>query len=202
MVLSFARVSWTLLWLASTQSTFLKFFRCSRFSEVDSKYLTKLSKWKKFVVYFWLRSHGKGQNFRPVENFVRFGVAFTQNHLAVRKFRRLRHLKFRVNRAKILNRPVWTKGQVRFFDSSEKSSCDVWTYPHTMKWMLRALWLHVNYDLIGYSRHTDGEVDFFLRQQYCLPWFVIYSVYSTNRFNVAVRLFTSQIDFYPTKRVL
>ena len=114
-VLSFARVSWTLLWLASTQSTFLKFFRCSRFSEFDSKYLTKPSKWKKFVVYFWLRSHGTGQNFRPVENFVRFGVAFTRNHLAVRKFRSLRHLKFRVNRAKILNRPVWTKGQVRFF---------------------------------------------------------------------------------------
>ena len=29
--------SWTLLWLASTQSTFLKLFRCSRFSELDSK---------------------------------------------------------------------------------------------------------------------------------------------------------------------
>ena len=31
------RRSWTLLWLASTQSTFLKLFRCSRFSELDSK---------------------------------------------------------------------------------------------------------------------------------------------------------------------
>ena len=37
MVLRFACISWTLLWLASTQSTFLKFFGCSRFSEFDSK---------------------------------------------------------------------------------------------------------------------------------------------------------------------
>ena len=36
MVLRFACVSWTLLWLASTQSTFLEFFRCSQFSEFDS----------------------------------------------------------------------------------------------------------------------------------------------------------------------
>ena len=35
----FACVSWTLLWLASTQSTFLKFFRCSRFSEFDSYWI-------------------------------------------------------------------------------------------------------------------------------------------------------------------
>ena len=35
--LRFACVSWILLWLASTQSTFLKFFRCSRFFEFDSK---------------------------------------------------------------------------------------------------------------------------------------------------------------------
>ena len=33
----FACVSWTLLWLASTQSTFQTFFRCSRFSEFDRK---------------------------------------------------------------------------------------------------------------------------------------------------------------------
>ena len=38
--LRFTRFSWTLLWLASTQSTFLKFFSCcSRFSEFDSKCL-------------------------------------------------------------------------------------------------------------------------------------------------------------------
>ena len=35
MVLRFACVSWTLLWLVSTQSTLLKFFTCSRFSEFD-----------------------------------------------------------------------------------------------------------------------------------------------------------------------
>ena len=38
MVLRFVHVCWTLWWLASTQSTFLKFFRCSQFSEFDSKY--------------------------------------------------------------------------------------------------------------------------------------------------------------------
>ena len=37
MVLRFACLSWTLLWLAITQSTFLKFFRCSQFFEFDSK---------------------------------------------------------------------------------------------------------------------------------------------------------------------
>ena len=35
-VLRFACISWTLLWLASTQSTFLKIFRCSWFCEFDS----------------------------------------------------------------------------------------------------------------------------------------------------------------------
>ena len=35
----FACVSWTLLWLASTQSTFLKCFKCSRFSEFDSNWI-------------------------------------------------------------------------------------------------------------------------------------------------------------------
>ena len=38
MLLRFACVSWTLLWFASTQSTFLKFFRCSQFSEFDSNF--------------------------------------------------------------------------------------------------------------------------------------------------------------------
>ena len=33
----FACISWTLLWVASTQSTFQTFFRCSRFSKFDSK---------------------------------------------------------------------------------------------------------------------------------------------------------------------
>ena len=33
----FAGVSWTLLWLVNTRSTFLKFFMCSRFSEFHSK---------------------------------------------------------------------------------------------------------------------------------------------------------------------
>ena len=41
MVLRFACLSWTLLWLAITQSTFLKFFRCSRFFEFDSKLVHK-----------------------------------------------------------------------------------------------------------------------------------------------------------------
>ena len=36
MVLRFACISWTLLWLVSTQSTFLKFSGCSRFSEFES----------------------------------------------------------------------------------------------------------------------------------------------------------------------
>ena len=36
-------VSWTLLLLARTQSTFLKFFRCSRFSEFDSKYFRSIN---------------------------------------------------------------------------------------------------------------------------------------------------------------
>ena len=92
--------------------------------------------------------------------------------------------------------------QIFFSTAPKNSSRDEWTYPDTMKWMLRVLWSDVNYDLIGYSRHTNGEVDFFLRQHYCLPWFVIYSVYSTNWLNVAVRLFISQIDFYPWKIVL
>ena len=34
--LRFACISWTLLWLVSTQSTFLKFSGCSRFSEFES----------------------------------------------------------------------------------------------------------------------------------------------------------------------
>ena len=45
--LRFACVSWTLLWLASTQSTFLKFFRCSRFSEFDSNAMI-------FLSIFWI----------------------------------------------------------------------------------------------------------------------------------------------------
>ena len=43
MVLRFACVSWTLFWLAGTQSTLLKFFRCSRFSEFDSKYFRSIN---------------------------------------------------------------------------------------------------------------------------------------------------------------
>ena len=35
-VLWFALASWTLSWLVTIQSTFLKFFGCSRFSEFDS----------------------------------------------------------------------------------------------------------------------------------------------------------------------
>ena len=44
MVLRFDSISWTLLWLSSTQSTFLKFFRCSRFCEFDSNLLTNEEK--------------------------------------------------------------------------------------------------------------------------------------------------------------
>ena len=44
MVLRFACISWTLLWLASTQSTFLKIFRCSRFSEFDINYNWKFQR--------------------------------------------------------------------------------------------------------------------------------------------------------------
>ena len=69
MVLRFAHMSWTLLWLqlASTQSTFLKFFKCSRFLEFDSKqiqenfilshFLSLLERAKtNFIVKFNLRS--------------------------------------------------------------------------------------------------------------------------------------------------
>ena len=68
-VLRFACVSGTLLWLASTQSTFTKFFRCSQFSEFDSKSLTSREQgyWRCFLHFLTrIRLHISYNSLNPL----------------------------------------------------------------------------------------------------------------------------------------
>jgi len=66
-----------------------------------------------------LRSHWEPDEFSTGWNLVRLGVPFTRNHLSRTKILTPGSSKFRVNGAKILNHPVWTKCQVKLYSRSK-----------------------------------------------------------------------------------